>query len=517
MANQTQYLQEEQKLFLSIALGGNPFLHQQIDETYRTKEWDYYEAYLRSRLKGNPLFSMYSTKNEEKIRQVAGIVEWCTEQGKYAQLDSLIKKGYKFVWLFVQRNDQIDFEQFIRAYAKRQKYRTIKEIELFYQNIVLWYLCMREDKPIQKLSVTWESFQDMLHFSLREAKVGELNFSERQIEEYREQIGSLYRAYNIPENPEFDSLGAFLEYMLGISLRKVYEQDMEFDSEAAQQKMFQLSPGKYIGAMGGWLKALGINELDATEQIPFTKRDLDRALLELLYAKKYNKISAEEQDLFFIASLYLSCIASLYKKAKQFYLDESKQEHYVELKSKEAAILQQEAVQLKKEREWQLSRKSLENERTGLENELRKARMKIRQLEQRLESMEDYSDEVHALRDFVYMEEDPDCLLEKAPSLETMAELIASKRVIIFGGSQNWQQKIRTVLSSIEFFDIDLKSRSLSKIKRADAIFINTSVLSHAFYNRIMKELRGTGIRVYYLKGQSNVEKTVLEIYKWLS
>ncbi|OCA83213.1 hypothetical protein A8F94_19070 [Bacillus sp. FJAT-27225] len=517
MPNQTKSLLENQKLFISIALGGNPFLHPSIDEAYRKNQWEYYEAYLQSGLKGKPLISMYSTRNEEKIRQVAGIVEWCYTHNHFTALDGLIKKGYKFAWLFVQRNEEIDFEQYIRAYAKRQKYRALKEIELFYQNIVLWYLTSREGKPIQSLSVTWQSFQEMLHSSLKEAKVQELNFSERHIEENREKLLHLYEIYSIPKDPEFDSLGAFLEYMLGVSLRRVYEQDFEFDSEEAQQRMFQVSPGKYIGALGGWLKALGINELDATEQIPFTKHALDCALLELLYAKKYNDISDDEQDLFFVASLYLHCVVSLYKEAKQFYLDESKQDYYVEMKTKEAAILQQEAELLRNERTLQTARKRHESERAGLEKELREAQAKIRHLEQKIEGMEDYAGEVHALREYLYWEEAEDQFYEKAPSVDKMAELIASKRIIVFGGSPAWQQKVKDVLPSVEFFDIDSRNRQLGKIRRADAVFINTSALSHAFYYKIMKELRGSGVPFYYIKGQSNSTKTIMELYKWIT
>ncbi|WP_026568324.1 hypothetical protein [Bacillus sp. UNC41MFS5] len=135
------------QLYLSIALGGNSYLHPYIDDCYRKKEWDYYEAYQSSGLKEEPLFSMYCTRNEEKIRQVAGIIEWSRINQEFSQIDYLIKKGYKFVYQYLQQHQQIDFEHFTRSYAKRHKSKVIKEIELIYQNIILWYLCERENKP----------------------------------------------------------------------------------------------------------------------------------------------------------------------------------------------------------------------------------------------------------------------------------------------------------------------------------------------------------------------------------
>lgn len=124
MAYQIENLPQESILlnqFLIIALGGNSYLHPFIETIYRKKEWEYYEAYKRSGLMENPLFSLYSTYSEERIRQVAGIVAWSEQNNNFAQVEQLIKKGYKFVYQYLQQHSYIDFEHFMRTFSSRKR------------------------------------------------------------------------------------------------------------------------------------------------------------------------------------------------------------------------------------------------------------------------------------------------------------------------------------------------------------------------------------------------------------
>ncbi len=502
--------------FLIIALAGNSYLHSSIDACYQKNEWAYYEAYQQSIYNGSPLFAMYSTRSEEKIRKVAGILEWCYQNSQFSPLDQLIKKGYKFVYQYLQQHPYIDFEHFIRTFAKRQKGKIVKEIDLYYQNIVLWYLCVRENKPIDTERVAWQSFQTLLHSALAETHLEEANFSSQNFEDYRVEINELYEEYNISKNPSFDSLEAFLEYLIAANLKKIYDSNPFCDAEMAQQQVFQESPVKYIGALGGWLKALKIHEQDAAEHVPFTKNDLDMVFLELLYAKKNNRMTIEEQSLFIIGIIYIKCLSYLYKETKQLYLDQSKQDYYLEMMAKESRILDQEENLSRKQSEWQRTSKQQQNEISGVTEELRQAQAKIRQLEKQIENMEDYTKEVHALRNYVYREEQSDGLEEKTPELETILAFIQGKKMMVFGGHPNWQKKLKELLPSVEFLDADEKNRDISKTQRADAVFINISVFTHAFYKKIMKELSKSEVPLIFLSGQNNIEKTVLEIYHWL-
>ncbi|SEN05841.1 hypothetical protein SAMN05192533_108192 [Mesobacillus persicus] len=503
--------------FLCIALGGNSFLLPFIDDYYKKNQWEYYEAYQKSSFKNNPLFSMYTTKSEEKIRQVAGMLEWSEQKQQFGVLDQLIKKGYKFVYQYIQRHKYIDFEHFMRSYAKRQKKNTVKEIGLLYHNIVLWYLCVRENKPFNQENVAWKSFQEVLNTSINEVEIQKTLFSEKIRDQHRTEIDDFYKEYHIQKNHLFDSLGLLLEALISSGLRKIHETHPDCEPIEAENRVFQESPAKYIGAIGGWLKTLNIHEMDATEQVSITKEDLDTIFLEILYAKKYNHLTKEEEALFFITCLYLKALGSLYHETKQLYLDQSKQDYYFEMKAKETFILEKETKLLQREKEFQLQNERNEKEIEGLTQELRAAQAKIRQLEQQLNETEDYSKEVHSLRHYVFYEEQSDQPFNSTTSMETMQHFIQTKKILIFGGHPVWQQKLRLSFPTIELIDVTEVNRDISKIQRADVVFINTKVFSHAFYKKVMKEVSRSDTPMYYLNGHNNMEKTIVEIYAWLT
>lgn len=64
----------------------------------------------------------------------------------------------------------------------------VKEIELINQNIVLWFLCVKEDKSFNTNNVAWKSFQNVLHTTLNEIKLQKVIFSKDMIEKYKEEI-----------------------------------------------------------------------------------------------------------------------------------------------------------------------------------------------------------------------------------------------------------------------------------------------------------------------------------------
>ncbi|ADO59970.1 hypothetical protein [Paenibacillus polymyxa] len=84
--------------FMIVSLGGNSFLHTYIDEIYNQRKWEYYECYRNSEMHNDALLPRHVTKNEEKMKQVAGTVEWCYLNNDFDLIYRLIKRGYKFVY-----------------------------------------------------------------------------------------------------------------------------------------------------------------------------------------------------------------------------------------------------------------------------------------------------------------------------------------------------------------------------------------------------------------------------------
>lgn len=504
--------------FLIVALGNHPYLHPLIEQLYKQREWVYYEAFQKSEFNGDVMLATYTTKSEEKMRQVAGIVQWCYEQNQFDLIYQLIKKGYKYAYQYVQQRQVVDMEEFAQSYTKRQGgLHNVSDLELFNTHIIVLYLCYRENKTLNTRNIAGEIFQQGLQDSMIQCFLDELNFSDEKIAQQREELDQLYDYYRIPKKFEPLSLGKLFELTIDQRFVDKMEKNPLREVYDARKEIFIEPYTKQMGALSGWMKALKINEMDATEHTIFTKKDVDKVFLEYLLASKENHIGEEERDLFIVSCFFMQCLALHYQEAKELYLNQAKQDYYVSMKAKEEEILKQEVKLQQKQAEWQQKLEQSKREREGVEQELREMKAKLREQDQQMKQFEDYSKEVHALRTYLYQQDQEEPIGGAEVPFETMLTLLPSKRILIFGGHPNWRQKLKEVLPSVEFIDVDEKNRDYSFLKRVDAVFINTTFFNHAFYQRIMKVINKSEVALSYLDGRSNIEQNVRDMYTFLT
>lgn len=502
--------------FLILALGGHHFLHPFIQELYEEKKWDYYENYRKSGFPDDKVMATYTTKSEEAMRQIAGIVEWSYNHNNFDTVYKIIKKGFKFAYQYVQQRTQIDLEDFVQTYTKRKKGAdNITDSEVFNNNIVVLYLCYREGKPCNILNVAGEIFQQGLQDTYFNAMTREIYFNEQKLEENKEKIHAMYDLYPIPTKYDDNmNISRLFEYGIERKTEEIYFRDHLTNALEARNRTFKEPYFKEIGAFAGWIKSLGINEMDLTDLTLLTKKDMDIIFLEYLSAQKENHITEDQRDMFIVACLWMQALAHHYIKTKKLYLDESKEAFYSEIKQREEIVKAKENELQQKEKEWQL-KSSREQERIEiLEEELRKAQLTIREQHKKEEEMTDYSKEVHALRTYMYEQENQEIENFSVLSIEEMAKEIQNHSVAVFGGHPNWQQKMKAVLPTTVFVDVDELNKNISFIDRLEYVCINTSVFNHTFYRKLMSRLNKNQTKLLYVDGSSNAEKTLHKIYQ---
>lgn len=69
----------------------------------------------------------------------------------------------------------------------------------------------------------------------------------------------------------------------------------------------------------------------------------------------------------------------------------------------------------------------------------------------------------------------------------------------------------------IEISETKQKSGIFQKSTEWTAVFIKSSVFAHSFYRKMMSELSHSDTLLYYLNGQCNIEKSIVEIYQSLT
>lgn len=184
------------------------------------------------------------------------------------------------------------------------------------------------------------------------------------------------------------------------------------------------------------------------------------------------------------------------------------------------------------EREYQLSKawanvekadreqKSLEAERDYLQDkqlktvetlsEAEKQNEKLKKLLKRQEEQrEQEKAELIALRNYVYQEEN-EYIEETENALQEKNEILKDAKVIIVGGHSNWQGKIKTILTNAVCIMADNPNFTAELVKNAEYIIINTSVLKHACYYRVMS-LKNADAHILYVNS-NNIGRCIQKI-----
>jgi hypothetical protein len=502
--------------FLILALGGNVFLHNLIEEIYNENEWEYYENYLKSGFTDDIVIATFTTISEEKMKQTAGIVEWCYNHKNHDIIYKLIKKGYKFTYQYIQHRTRIDLQEFHHSLMKKRGGAdNISDLELFNNDVITLYLCYLQNKPCELRNIAGEIFRNGLEDTYLNCMVKEMNFNEQQQEKYKEGIASLYETYPVPEKYDDQmNISRLFEYAIERKTAEVIIRDRLGDFVEARKRTFKEPYLKEIGALSGWVKTLGINEMNLTELTPFDKKDMDIIFMEFLIAQKENDITEDQRDLFIVACLWLQAIAHHYNQTKRLYLDESKKKYYIDMNKREEIIQEKERELREKEHQFNREKEEQELRIKALEEELRIAQGNLRKQEQKQKEMNDYSKEVHALRTYVYENQKEEADNVPQISIEEMSKEIQEHSIAIFGGHPNWKQKMKEVLPSVSFVDVDELNKDISFIDRLEFLCINTSVFNHSFYRKLMSRLNKNETKLFYLDGRSNPERNIQKMYK---
>lgn len=179
-----------------------------------------------------------------------------------------------------------------------------------------------------------------------------------------------------------------------------------------------------------------------------------------------------------------------------------------DLNEKEAEIIKREKDLEIKKREWENRIEKLEKRNIELEAELSRQK---KVLEDKNREHENEKIELVQLRNYIYknaeMEEESD---NKIIDYEKMHEFWLEQSVVMIGGHENWQQKIRAVFPKWKYITAGQASFSPEIISDKQYIICNTDVLAHAVYYKVIANRNANQI-LFYTHGR-NIENFLIEL-----
>lgn len=170
---------------------------------------------------------------------------------------------------------------------------------------------------------------------------------------------------------------------------------------------------------------------------------------------------------------------------------------------------------------------ALQQEIAGIKKERDELKEQLRQTEWRLQKRQEQmlagnirqaheKQELAALRNYISQLTEEKMEVEELPAVVGSGCRLdlAGKRVIVIGGHENWQRRFREQFPDWQFLAANKNNFDAGCIRNKEIIIVNTAILKHSCYYRIMAE-RSENQAILYVR-ENNLERCMEELKRQL-
>lgn len=268
------------------------------------------------------------------------------------------------------------------------------------------------------------------------------------------------------------------------------------------------------------VRLLDSQQLSATallNSIPLTQIELDQILTAIILASKkdgkYMDIPENIVTMYYVLGVYFQTLIKEYKRVKEYFRLNNQETQFLEL---ERLAIEVKSLKVELEKQNQKNRQLIISN-TEWENRITKAKKdaekgcydEIHQLKKENDFFHHIQEEqiirnkeLHRLREFAFSIENEET---NEQNVETSFELPDNERIIIVGGHENWQKKIKEAYPSLVLVDGTNPNLDMGLFKKSSLVLFFTPHMSHATYEKIVDYLSRNELRFDYLSEQNLV------------
>ncbi len=522
---------EDMKRYLIVALGYNRYLHREIDKIYEKDKWTYYEVFKESGFYNDIVIKSFTVTREEKMRKIAGVVEWCYKNNDLLLIEHLIKKGYKDVLRYYQQNkEQLNLEEFSSYIIKKKgKHTEVAEIELAMYYSVLSYMTFEDEKDVNSLFST--SFGN-LAFEL-------MNNLIVNIEDKNDYITSLKR--DRVKQEEKEKVIEFINQTLRMDINKkiptkvnelldsTLNQGIEEKAktmalmvnrnktiefvENIRSNVYKEDIFKYID---GYSFIFSFSELNYDDilDIEITKEELILYASNSLSRKKGNNYTNNEIKQHFISSLFMHSLFEQYKRQKETLIDDATETWYLDMKNKEHLFRQQEKAYEETKSNLKRELEEIKEKRQNELEEREQLKKEIERLKQEVAISKEDKEELVELRNFVYNQRKIEFIDEDKLRIKEAAENLSNKNIIICGGHTNMQRKLKEWIPNLDTLNTETLGKNFKFLTKYDVVYFYPNYANHSFYKKIKSVISNSNTKFVYLPDVDNMEQLLINMYE---
>lgn len=458
--------------FLAEALSFPVFIRKDIDKLYAENKYIYYEYAKKSEYYDCPITHELSLIREEYFKKTIGLLEYSqanTEHSINSEIFSLFKKGFKKTYQYFKNIDMVDFKEFMRTQGKYLEKISDDEVNANISAALFFAINMAPEESIENVDIIYSSFFMRWRHYLGEKCISLNNLTKEDDVEIKKLKSTL------PKN--------ILDYVLMAEPTSIFDYLYDFE---------RLS---YLSL---------IQDLDLGE----------KDLKEILYTyNMLNKQAPLNISLinYTIPALHIKMLIKAYRKVKEMYFHNNKETMFVEFGNLEHELKKKKLELYTEHAKYEELKNSENNHIKSLLEENKGLNKKIQQLQDQIEQMKSDSNEVIALRNFIFTLEQDDFVSDDTNT--SYSEKLNKLKGLIIGGHPNWQNKMKESLDWT-FISPDF-SINEDLIRNADVVVFNVSYLNHSLYYKAIDIIRENSIQMCYIKS-TNIQYAIHEIYNFI-
>lgn len=458
--------------FLAEALSFPTFIRKDIDKIYAKNKYTYYEHAKKCEFYDCPISLELSLIREEYYKKIIGLLEYSqaanAEDSIGSDIFSLFKKGFKKTYQYFKNIDMVDFKEYMRSQCKHLEKISDDEINANLCAALFFAINLVPDESIENADIVYSTFIMRWQHSLGERRISLNNLTKEDDVEIKNLKSTL---------PKY-----ILNYVLMAEPTSVFDYLYDFER---------------------------LSYLSLIQDLDLGEKDLKEILYVYNMINKRSQMNVSLMD-YTIPALHIKMLIKAYKKVKEMYFLNNKETMFVEFGNLEHELKKKKMELNTEHAKYEELKNSENNYIKSLQDENKVLNKKIQQLQDQISQMNSDSNEVIALRNFIFT-------LEQESFESNVTELSYSEELnklngVIIGGHPNWQNKMKEVLTWT-YISPDI-SINEDLIKNADVVIFNVSYLSHSLYYKAIDIIKENNIRMSYIKS-TNIRYAISEIYKW--
>ena len=260
----------------------------------------------------------------------------------------------------------------------------------------------------------------------------------------------------------------------------------------------------YVGSIFDFLQ---LSKSVITTDISLSKAELRQILAMIGWIHRndnqFTELSENEVAQYYFWGIWLRSILKAYQNAKNFYNKNNQETQFLEM---EHLIDENQKLQTENQRllasaaEWErkASRARTDVEK-GLYEEIRQLKSENERQQTALKEALNEREELHRLRELAFSLE--------TDSVETSEEdgwkFPSEKKIMLVGGREDWQKKVREKFPMLEVVDGTNSNLNVEAFSGADFVLFFTPNMNHATYNKVIVYLSKNNICFGYAYNQN--------------